>query len=129
MRINKVNNKKLSYTYIYNSIMKYIYIVPIINQLILNFNKKRPRISKQVAKQYSKERFDVVPHGSCVIYLFNWVKNESFAFLPYTFMFGEEDILYEYLASKAYKTMYLPSLWVKHLEEQVYRINNEDHSE
>lgn len=117
LRIKKVSNKKLYYTFIYNSLMKVAYSVKGIKELTLKFNQNRPRISSQKEKTNDVFLENIVPHGSCVIFLKKWINQEEIAFLPDTFMYGEEDILYEYSSKKNYKIVYTPSLWVTHLED------------
>ncbi|MBU1145346.1 MAG: glycosyltransferase [Firmicutes bacterium] len=60
----------------------------------------------------------IVPHGACVIYTQNWVINENYAFIPDTFLFGEEDILFEYCIQKGYSTAFIPEISVLHLEDK-----------
>ncbi len=48
---------------------------------------------------YSVNEFnhnDFVPHGVCIIFSNKWLKKQSFLYPPYTFLFGEEEILYDY---------------------------------
>ena len=52
----------------------------------------------------------------CNIYK-KWIRNEDIAFIPDTFMYHEEDILYEYIINKKYKTIYNHDLSVIHLED------------
>ena len=62
-------------------------------------------------------REGIVPHGSAVIYTSIWIKEQDFAFLPDTFMYYEEDILYYYSMSKNYKILFEPTLQIIHLED------------
>ena len=72
-------------------------------------NREGPFIDKRIE--------DVVPHGAAVIFMNKWVEREEFAFYPGTFMYYEEDLLYVYAKSKDYKTIYVPSLQITHLED------------
>lgn len=61
---------------------------------------------------------NIVPHGSCVIFTPNYIRKESFAFVPATFFYGEEDLLYDYAAYRNHKTVYVPNIQVVHAEKQ-----------
>ncbi len=58
---------------------------------------------------------NVVPHGACIIFCNDWVKNEDKAFYPGTFLYHEEFFLDEYLRQKNYLSSYIPELVVKHI--------------
>ena len=92
-----------------------IYSIPGLNAWIIN---KKPRTStvKNVIKE-ERECFDIVPHGACVIYTYRWLEKEEFAFLEGTFLFVEEEILFDYCKYKGYRIHYVPSLEVHHLED------------
>ncbi len=61
---------------------------------------------------------NIVPHGSCVIFTPNYTRQEKFAFVPVTFFYGEEDILYDYAVYRNYQTVYDPQIQVIHAEKQ-----------
>lgn len=58
---------------------------------------------------------DCVLHGACVVYSKKWIENEEFAFLPLTFLYGEEMLLYDYAKKKGYKTGVSEGAKVLHL--------------
>lgn len=60
--------------------------------------------------------FDCILHGSCIIYGPEYIKREQNAFLPITYMYNEEDILYDYLVHKGYKTGYCSDVTILHME-------------
>lgn len=60
---------------------------------------------------------NAVLHGACLIYSKNWIEHEECAFLPITFMYGEEDILFEYVQKKGYQTVFCPDLKALHEED------------
>ena len=62
--------------------------------------------------------FDCILHGSCIIYGPNYIKNENIAFLPITFMYNEEAILFDYLKHKSYKTGVCAGAEVYHMQGQ-----------
>jgi GT2 family glycosyltransferase len=92
-----------------------IYAIPFLNTAIIN-RKPKSSTAKNVLKE-ENELFDIVPHGACVIYTKNWTKEEEFAFLEGTFLFVEEEILFDYCAHKGYRIHYIPSLEVFHMED------------
>lgn len=60
--------------------------------------------------------FDCILHGSCIIYGPEYIKREQNAFLPITYMYNEEAILYDYLVHKGYKTGYCSDVTILHIE-------------
>lgn len=82
------------------------------------YNKYIIKKSKNLLKKQTKPKFikeNIIPHGACIIYSNNWVKNENIAFVPITFLYGEEEILYEYITYRNYKIVFDPNLNVLHL--------------
>lgn len=64
--------------------------------------------------RYAKERQeDVALHGCCLILTPEFIRQES-GLEPRTFMYMEEDILYEKMHRKGMKTIYLPELQIEH---------------
>ena len=70
----------------------------------------------QIPREKQKSQVNCILHGSCVIYGKRFIDNEKFAFLPITFMYNEEAILYDYLLYKGYKTGYCDEVTIRHLE-------------
>ena len=60
--------------------------------------------------------FDCILHGSCIIYGPEYIKREQNAFVPITYMYNEEAILYDYLVHKGYKTGYCSDVTILHME-------------
>ncbi|MBR4328184.1 MAG: glycosyltransferase family 2 protein [Bacteroidales bacterium] len=56
-----------------------------------------------------------VLHGSCVAYSSNYLSNELYAFVPVTFLYGEEMILAEHCRRRNYLTGVCPTATVTHL--------------
>lgn len=56
-------------------------------------------------------------HGACIIYSYIYIESNDFAFLPITFLFMEEDILYKYCLDKSYKIEYNPLVEIIHKED------------
>ena len=100
-----------------NSFFRYIlYSIPLVNRILLSRAAKKDSISKKDKIGWENARKDIVPDGSCIIFFSEWIKNEDFAFLPVTFMYAEEHILYEYSKSKGYSVLYDPCMQVHHME-------------
>lgn len=60
--------------------------------------------------------YNIVPHGSCVIFTEEYIRQSDFAFVPITYFYGEEDILFDYLQRKGLTSVYVPRLQVIHRE-------------
>lgn len=90
-----------------------LYNTPIINKIWARRRKRTLFKKTNIAKDADM----MIPHGACVIFMPKWVNNEDFAFVPDTFLYGEEDLLYEYATFKNYRTHLSTSLTVKHLED------------
>lgn len=71
--------------------------------------------SKQQVNYTGKQNnYDILPHGSCVIFTKEFIDKSKVAFLPITFMYREEFILYDYLKTLNLRTLYVDSLGVFH---------------
>lgn len=84
--------------------------------------------SKSGASYHKKEPdlnniTDCILHGSCVVYARSYVEKEDFAFLPVTFLYGEEMILYDYCCRKGYKIGICPNTQVLHLGGKATKID------
>ena len=58
---------------------------------------------------------DCVLHGSCVAFSRSYISKEDFAFVPVTFLFAEEMILYDYCKRRNYRSGICPAANVTHL--------------
>ena len=74
-------------------------------------------VSKSFHREDSNVRDidDCVLHGSCVIYSSDYLSKESFAFVPVTFLYGEELLSYDYCKTHGYKTGVCAAAKVLHL--------------
>lgn len=116
-RLNSISTNEIIYIYLMNTANKILYSVPLFSKIILSFNNNRKSIRKRDIINYNEEHMNIIPHGACVIYTRKWVENEDFAFVPKTFMYLEEYVLYEYLNKKNYITQFTPDISVNHLED------------
>ena len=95
-------------------ILNIIYSLPYFNKWWM---QRRKTNGKTIINRTAEEGTMMVPHGACVIFSKNWVEKENNAFVPDTFLYGEEDLLFEYILSRGYKTYYTMTLSVHHLED------------
>lgn len=116
-RINRVRNYTILRACAFYSLWIITMKIPMFNKVFLK------NINQIMRKKISKGNFvndckgNIIPHGSCLIYTEKYVNEEDIAFLPITFLFHEEDILYEYASSKGYVILYSPTIRVNHLED------------
>lgn len=91
-----------------------LYSIPVLNKKLItrksinttNINQKEENMQK-----------DIIPHGSCIIYTQKWLKKEKIAFVEGTFLFVEEELLYDYCKFHKHQIVYIPSLIVYHMED------------
>ncbi|MCD8368964.1 MAG: glycosyltransferase [Clostridiales bacterium] len=92
-----------------------LYSIPVLNKKLVKRNAGSS--TKKSLKMRPDEMLNIVPHGACVIYTQAWIKEEDIAFREGTFLFAEEEILYDYCVYKGYRIHYVPQLSAKHLED------------
>ena len=117
-RLESFSNIRLIQYALKKILLRIIYKIPIINKIKLEhsyFKNKNKKMEKAINERNVITM--VVPHGSCIVFTNKWITKESSAFCPYTFLYGEEDILYEYIVNKKYKSIFIPSIKVTHLED------------
>lgn len=80
------------------------------------YNRKRNK--KHVVPIEKEHKIcDVIPHGSCIIYSSTYVSLFDYAFVPITFFYGEEDILFDFVKLNKLTTLYDDSFVVYHMEK------------
>ena len=96
-----------------------LFLIPVLNKKIYSIKKrKEEKWYDSYYEQKEKEIFDIhnfIPFGAFIIYSNNWLKNETIAFPSKTFMYEEEEILYQYIQKKKYTMMYYDKISVRHL--------------
>lgn len=60
---------------------------------------------------------NIVLHGACMIYSSLYIQKMDYAFYPKTFMYMEENILFEICKRRKFKTLYNPNIIVYHKED------------
>lgn len=93
--------------------IKYNNLANILLRLHIDYYKGREKQNN--ANEEQEKRYNIMPHGCCVIFGPEWIKQEDKAFWPGTFLFCEEYFLTAYALESGYKTMYAPELVVRHL--------------
>ncbi|MGE4287706.1 MAG: glycosyltransferase [Salinivirgaceae bacterium] len=120
LRLRKISTKKIVQDLIYNLFMTAITLIPLLNKLVTKFliGRRTLKIKDKVDSNIVLGPIQyIVPHGAAIIYTRKYIEREDFAFLPITFLFAEEDILYEYIRQNNYKTYFSPVLQVEHLHD------------
>lgn len=115
-RLKRLGNLKILKRLFSYTVILLLVRIEAIRDIILD--KMNNRSSKKVNKKYYESMIDgIVPHGACVIYTKSYIDNEDIAFVPKTFLFSEEDLLYDYAQKKKYDILYYPNISVMHLED------------
>lgn len=99
---------------IYYKLKKILRVGDNFNVLEKLFEKTSQKIRLNV--QYKKFREDVVLQGACLIYSYDYIKNEENAFVSDTFMYGEEDLLAHFCSVMHYKMVYNPKIRIVHMD-------------
>lgn len=117
---NPFRNKKVGTWKLFRGmILQYIYAMSFqIGFMPPSVVKKYSSDGYVDSRKFSENIENIVPHGSCVIFTPIYTEKEKFAFVPVTFFYGEEDLLYDYIIYKNHSTIYTPNLHVIHAEKQ-----------
>lgn len=83
--------------------------------LVLHIDYYKIKKKKATNDITPEKQYGIMPHGACIVFCNDWVRNESQAFCPQTFLFAEEVFLYKYLQEKGYKSVYTPEIAVRHI--------------
>lgn len=67
--------------------------------------------------EYKEIQKNTMLHGATIIFNKRYIDSEEYAFRPGTFLYLEENLLYDYCCQKGYSTIYLPNLQVLHKED------------
>lgn len=126
LRMYRLSTTRIIKDLVFNFCMGYIvYQIPIINQKVARLLEKR-RAKRQMINEVSinndSELRNVVLHGAAICYCNNYIQNENQAFLEETFLFGEEDILFDYAKKKHYVSLYSPEIRIKHNEDGAIKL-------
>ena len=86
------------------------------NPIFWNIYKKYKKSNGIVPREKQETTYKCMLHGSCVIFGPEYVRKEKYAFLPITYMYNEDAILYDYLMYKGYNTAYCSDVTILHME-------------
>lgn len=115
-RLNPVSTKQIYKMLLQKVVLLTLYSLPVVCNFMIQRHEKKNNQTND--NNYSENCTKMlVPHGSCIIYTKKWIENEEIAFIPDTFMYHEEDILYEYILNKKYTTFFYKDLSVLHMED------------
>lgn len=87
---------------------------------IIKCIKSIKKLPKDMPKNRDKKEsilVNVPLHGSCLICSPLFIDNMKYAFYPNTFLFVEEDILYNICMKKHFTTIYYPNITIFHKED------------
>lgn len=95
-----------------------LYSIPFLGVKIIksNYTLKKNMWTANTEKKIDTIN-DIIPHGSCLIYLPRWINREDIAFINGTFLFVEEELLYDYCKCSKHIITYDPSLEINHMED------------
>lgn len=124
LRMRELSIFDICYALFYNFVMSIVYTIPYINIKVANVLENRRNVKRNEETKKCVE--SIVPHGAAIIYGQKYIHNENVAFLENTFLFCEEDMLFEYLKQKKYKILYYPKLCVLHYEDASIRAVTSD---
>lgn len=82
------------------------------------YEEKDLKTQKRKSQNHQIKKCNVVLQGACLIFTPQYIKCEQEAFLPETFMYGEEDLLAYKCQKKGYDIAYIPKLYVLHMQGQ-----------
>lgn len=113
---NAISTKTQKKIILKKQIGRCLYSMPVIGKILIH------RKSVTEFQPYHREKVvssvkDIVPHGACVIYMPKWVYTETGAFIEGTFLFVEEELLFDYCDFKKYDIIYEPQFTVFHMED------------
>lgn len=108
---SNIHKEKLKST-IKNILLSQEYLERIIRKIL---NKPKKMIIDELA---NKENKNVGLHGSCLIFSKNYMKKYINIFYNKTFMYVEEDILYNRVLRDKLKSVYSPNLKIYHKEDR-----------
>lgn len=114
---NPLLTKPFSNFYIRKTILKnHIQLALFKSDLLFDLYLKYKSLRSKAPRDKQISSINCILHGSCIVFGENYIQNESFAFLPITFMYNEECILFDYLKFKDYRSGYCDKTTINHME-------------
>lgn len=126
---NPLRLKRLSSPYIFKSLIKHLlYLFVLLLNLKFEFFYNKYHSFEKILKNGEENDiiYNIVPHGACVIFTPKFVNTSDYAFVPITFFYGEEDLLYDYICKMKLHNCYSPNLMVEHWEKSSTKSFSQD---
>ena len=90
--------------------------LPLIWKKVFAFYYRKNNLPPKANPENLSELYDIVPHGACVVFMPEFIKKSDYAFVPITYFYGEEDVLYDYLHFLELRSYFDPYIRVDHME-------------
>lgn len=118
-RDRPLSSKQVYWGFLKKIVLAIVYSIPKLNRFMLQRFKNRNKLLKD-ENPLNPDNYKtmLLPHGACIVFGSRWVKVEKLSFRNCTFMYGEEELLYEYILLKHYRTIYDRNIVVFHMEDQ-----------
>lgn len=81
------------------------------------YKKMKSNKTKNISSHWNTLKTNVQLHGACLVYSKQYIFENDFAFLPITFLYMEEDVLFYYSTLRKYLLIYDPSIQIIHKED------------
>ena len=111
--VNTLSTKKLKKVIFLNKVKLLMFSIPFLFNMYAKYRKRNKVIVGSLDKPV--DMVDCVLHGSFIVFSRKYFLKEPYAFLPVTYMYGEEFIMYDYWRYNGYKTGVCSSAQILHL--------------
>lgn len=110
---NTLSTNTLRREILLNKIKLILFSIPLFFNMYAKYRKRNKVIVGSLNKPV--DIGDCVLHGAFIIFSRKYFSQEPYAFLPVTYMYSEEFVLYDYLKYKGYKTAICSNAQILHL--------------
>lgn len=112
-----LNDNKQKQLILRKKIGRFLYGIPLVGRKLIH----RRSVDKYSWINNKEKQLDakknIIPHGACLIYMPEWTRKENIAFVEGTFLFVEEELLFDYCVYRGMDIVYEPSFVVYHIED------------
>lgn len=119
LRLTGITKDEIKRSIRKNSLIRFILRIPLLSSFFVSkYQKrksKRQSLNRTNLLDFNQNSF--VPHGACLLFTNKWIKKESFAFVPGTFLYAEEDFLFYYCKTNNHIITLVPMLKILHKED------------
>lgn len=119
-RTDQISIQQVRHNLRYNRFLNFVLRIPIVRKILVKYLVKRRNkieLEKAEAPVPETDLTNIVPHGAFVIFNKQYLLSQKLAFNPKTFLYCEEELLYEHLMRNGMQSRFYPALQVKHLED------------